>query len=115
MTSRHRTGQSESSLSRREFLTGLFKPGPGSAGPQVPDLPDGVDIALSRHDCVAWGRGICDRCEKACPEEAVYFVGMMNPRIIGSRCTFCGLCVPACPVAAIVMRPPADPEREDNP
>jgi ferredoxin len=99
--------------SRRDFLTRLIKP-VVQAESIPPELPDGVNILLSKEKCIAWGRGICDRCERVCPENAVYFVGMMNPRVIETRCTYCNLCVPVCPVDAIVLRPEMIPEREDQ-
>jgi len=80
----------------------------------LPALPDGVDILLLTDKCIAWGKGICDRCERVCTEDALLFVGMMNPRVIEARCTYCDLCVPACPVDAIVMRPGMTPEREEH-
>jgi len=77
-------------------------------------LPDGINILLLKEKCIAWGRGICDRCEKVCPEMALHFVGMMNPRVIESRCTYCQLCVPVCPVDAIVLRPGITSESEEQ-
>ncbi len=94
-------------LTRRELLTGFFKPElwqDKGADESAPVLPDGKDIHLFQDICIAWGRGLCNRCEDICPENAILFLGMMNPRIIDSRCTLCNDCLPACPVDAIVVR-----------
>ncbi len=102
--------------SRRKFLTRFIKPVTETVTQakedQSPALPDGVNILLKKDLCIAWGRGLCDRCNRVCPENALFFVGLMNPRIIDSRCTWCNLCVPVCPVDAIVVRPEAIPELE---
>ncbi len=101
--------------SRRDFLTRLLKPVTEAAAQAEicsPELPAGVNIILKVDLCLAWGRGICNSCERVCPENALLFVGMMNPRIIDSRCTWCNLCVPVCPVDAIEVRPEAIPELE---
>ena len=44
------------------------------------------------------------RCEDACEEHALFFVGLMNPRVLTDRCTLCADCVPVCPTAAITVR-----------
>jgi ferredoxin len=102
-------------MSRRQLLSGFLKPGYWSdrrRRSRAADLPAGVDILLDQNRCTAWGRGICNDCESACPEQALYFVGMMNPRVLHNRCTLCGDCVPVCPEDAIVVRPPAEDEPE---
>ena len=99
--------------SRRDFLTRFVKP-VMQAKKASPAFPDGVDIILLKEKCIAWGRGICDRCERVCPEMALLFVGMMNPRVIESRCTLCNLCVPVCPVDAIAIRPTVTEERVEQ-
>jgi ferredoxin len=93
--------QANMAISRRDLLRGRFK----AAGQAREVLPPGVDILLDRDRCTAWGKGICTACEPVCPERAVFFVGMMNPRILADRCTLCGDCVIVCPTAAIVIRP----------
>jgi len=92
-------------ISRRDLLRGLVSPSYWDERHAARRLPPGQDILLDQDDCIAWGRGLCDRCEVACPEQAILFVGMMNPRIHGGRCTLCGDCVPVCPTDAIVLRP----------
>jgi len=99
--------------SRRDFLTRFIKPvtkAAAQAEENSPALPDGVNILLKTELCIAWGRGICDRCERVCAENAILFVGMMNPKILEARCTLCNLCAPVCPVDAIEVRPEAIPE-----
>jgi ferredoxin len=98
--------------SRRGFLTRFVKPAV-QAKAALPALPDGVNILLMTDKCIAWGKGLCDRCERVCPDDALFFVGMMNPRVIESRCSYCDLCVAACPVDAIVIRPELIQEREE--
>lgn len=104
------------SMSRRQLLGGFLKPDFWSDRRRralAADLPEGVDILLNQDQCLAWGRGICTRCEEACPEDALYFVGMMNPRVLLHRCTLCADCVPVCPENAILVRQP--PERSEQP
>ncbi|MCP4292080.1 MAG: hypothetical protein GY780_09650 [bacterium] len=81
-------------------------------GSYSPAFPPGVDILLLKNKCIAWGRGLCNRCEKVCPERAVLFIGGMNPRIMENRCTLCDLCVPACPENAILIREPEIENKE---
>lgn len=92
-------------LSRRDLLRGLVSASWWEERRAARRLPEGRDILLDPASCIAWGRGLCDRCERACPERAIIFVGMMNPRIHFDRCTLCGDCAPACPEDAIVLRP----------
>ena len=92
-------------MSRRELLRGLTSASYWDERRLERRLPAGRDIHLDRAECIAWGRGLCDLCEKACPEQAIIFVGMMNPRIHHQRCTLCGDCGPVCPTDAIVLRP----------
>ncbi len=111
------TGLSDSvsiDRSRREFLTRFIKP-VTQAKTTSPAFPDGVNILLLKDQCIAWGRGICDRCNHVCQPHALLFVGLMNPRVMQSRCTYCNLCVEACPVDAIVLRPGIIQESEDQP
>jgi ferredoxin len=98
-------------MSRRQLLGGFLKPDFWSGRRQrarAADLPEGVDILLDQDQCIAWGRGICNKCQDACPEEALYFVGMMNPRVLHNRCTLCADCVPVCPENAILVRQPSE-------
>ena len=94
-------------VTRRDMLRGLVSPSYWEEKDRARRLPPDRDIHLDRDACLAWGRGICVRCEGACPEGAILFVGMMNPRLLDARCTLCGDCVPACPVDAILLRPDA--------
>ncbi len=103
--------------SRRNFLARFINPVKKVEAKEDENslaLPDGVNIVLKTDICIAWGRGLCDKCERVCPENALLFVGMMNPKIIHSRCTLCNLCVPVCPVEAIEIRPEALQELEVN-
>jgi len=102
------------SYTRRELLQRIFKPAfwtGSSSGPvpeqSAPEFVQGQDILLQRNLCIAWGKGVCDRCDGVCPDDAIIFVGMLHPRIIPGRCTLCGNCVPICPTEAIAIRPGA--------
>lgn len=91
-------------FSRREILRGLVSTSYWDDLRRRRRLPPDQDIHLDSEACIAWGRGICVSCEHVCPERAIVFVGMMNPRLHLARCTLCGDCVPVCPTDAIVMR-----------
>ncbi len=93
-------------FTRRDLLKRMINPGlwadsntESAREPILQEVPAGQDL------CIAWGRGVCDRCDTACPDQAIIFVGMLHPRIIAQRCTLCGDCVPVCPTHAIVIRP----------
>jgi len=97
---------------RRELLKGIFKPAYWKGAdsepapvPALPEFPDGQDIVLQQELCIAWGKGVCDKCDAACDENAILFVGMLHPRLILQRCTLCGDCIPVCPTRAIAIRP----------
>ena len=101
---------------RRDLLKRIINPASWAGSdtepapvPAVPEFPPGQDILLQKDECIAWGRGVCDRCGTACPENAIIFVGMLHPRIIDQRCTLCGDCVPVCPTQAIAIRPKTEP------
>lgn len=103
-------------FTRRDLLKGMFNPAfwtgataaPGPA-PPPPEIPAGQDIVLAQDRCIAWGKGVCDRCDVACSIDAIVTVGMLHPRILPHRCTLCGDCVPICPTQAIAIRPGAGP------
>ncbi len=100
---------------RRQLLQKIFNPALWREPDESADgfvLPDGKDIVLREDLCIAWGRGVCDRCESVCDDNAILFVGMMHPRILADRCTLCGDCAPVCPTSAIVLRFPTGPSRK---
>ncbi len=79
------------------------------------EFPPGQDIVLQVDECIAWGRGVCNKCEPVCETNAIIFVGMLHPRIIPNRCTLCGDCVPVCPTQAIAIRPGSTTEAGETP
>lgn len=90
--------------SRRDLLKGFLKSDFWDRPRPRAVLPEGVDILLDKDACIAWGKGICTRCEDVCGENALFFVGLMNPRVLTDRCTLCADCVGACPTSAIIVR-----------
>lgn len=104
------------SYTRRDLLKRMINPALWAGSntelapePPAPEFPAGQDILLQQDQCIAWGRGVCDRCDTACGENAIIFVGMLHPRILTQRCTLCGDCVPVCPTQAIAIRPTTEP------
>jgi len=100
------------SYTRRDLLKRMLNPTLWAGSviepapePPRPEFAPGQDILLQQDLCIAWGRGVCDRCGTACHDDAIIFVGMMHPRIVAARCTLCGDCIPVCPTRAIAIRP----------
>ncbi len=60
-----------------------------------------AQIHLDFNTCLAWNGTICQSCEDACPEEAIFFNNMKNPNIRKDVCTSCGFCILVCPVGSI--------------
>lgn len=102
---------------RRDLFKKMFDPKRWTGSENEPTaaaFPPGQDIILNPDACIAWGQGLCDKCEPVCEPNAIIFVGMLHPRIIADRCTLCGDCVPVCPTNAISIRPDAKPEAGAN-
>ncbi len=51
----------------------------------------------------------CALCLPACPVDAIIGAPRFMHTVIETQCTGCGLCVPPCPVDCIEMRPPTNP------
>jgi ferredoxin-type protein NapF len=56
---------------------------------------------LNRDTCIAWDDVICMSCHGRCRDQAISSVHQRRPEINPARCTCCGICVAACPVAAL--------------
>ncbi|MBV7483586.1 4Fe-4S dicluster domain-containing protein [Bordetella sp. BOR01] len=90
-------------FTRRQLLTGL-KAHPPRVGPDAAnDLPWRAQAGTA---CLTH-RGIeCRVCGETCSTQAIHFRpqpgGPARPQIDAARCTGCGHCLPACPVAALV-------------
>jgi len=51
----------------------------------------------------------CALCLPACPVDAIVGAPQFLHTVIAAECTGCGLCLPSCPVDCIDARPPAGP------
>lgn len=62
----------------------------------VPDIA--IGIAEVREDrCIAWNRGMCAVCEKACPYGAIQRDKNGHPVVDEDKCNGCGICEYVCP------------------
>jgi formate hydrogenlyase subunit 6/NADH:ubiquinone oxidoreductase subunit I len=90
----------------------MTRPGPSGLDPARRAFLRGrvvaAPISISTR-CLAANGVICRTCEEACEPRAVSFTlrvgAAAKPGIDLERCTFCGDCVPACPVGAISIAP----------
>jgi electron transport complex protein RnfB len=53
----------------------------------------------------------CALCLPACPVDAIVGAPRQMHTVIAAQCTGCGLCLPPCPVDCIAMAEPADDRR----
>jgi len=87
------TGTADS-LSRRALLRGR----------PTPERTEGPSFAAS---CLARNGVLCRTCGDVCPEGAIRFPPLLGrialPSLDLERCTRCGDCVTACPVAALTL------------
>jgi Na+-translocating ferredoxin:NAD+ oxidoreductase RNF subunit RnfB len=106
-----------SALSRRQWITGFWRPAPpaGESKTRIPQAPvdpgPRVAVIQGRH-CLAYRNLMCTSCIERCPEpEAIVLVDKM-PRVNPSACTGCGDCHAVCPAPqnAVLMIANKDPQ-----
>ena len=115
----------DSSMSRREMLTRLFRPvragveaalAPGrAAAPGRPlDAGDGSMLAVvAGRDCLAYQGTPCRVCVDRCPVAGALVLEQGLPWVVPDCCTGCRVCHEVCPAPVnairIVPRPPGLP------
>jgi len=62
----------------------------------VPDIRIGL-ATVHRDRCIAWNRGTCATCIKACPYGALSQDGYGRPVVDRGLCNGCGICEHVCP------------------
>jgi ferredoxin-type protein NapH len=82
-------------------------------GPEEPIYMGTAEI--DRTACLAWNGNICRACYVACPLQGKALKldetqALWKPMVETTRCAGCGLCVTACPPAAIAVRPSNPPD-----
>ncbi len=58
---------------------------------------------IDRYGCLAWKKIICSSCRDICPDGAIKFWALWNPKVQADKCTGCGLCISVCPKEAIYI------------
>ncbi len=74
-----------------------------------PVNPEFGDVATAGVAVVDEARCIgCALCLPACPVDAIIGAPRFMHTVIEAQCTGCGLCIPPCPVDCIELKPPAN-------
>lgn len=63
---------------------------------RVPDVRIGL-ATVQKDRCIAWNRGTCAVCSKACPYGAITRDSSGHPIVHKDLCNGCGVCVYVCP------------------
>jgi Na+-translocating ferredoxin:NAD+ oxidoreductase subunit B len=103
-------------IARGEAQTDQCPPGGDHTAIALADLlgreprpvnPEFGSVAIAGVAVVDEARCIgCALCLPACPVDAIVGAPRFMHTVIEAHCTGCGLCVPPCPVDCIEMRPP---------
>lgn len=67
-----------------------------------------LEFEIDMLQCLSWNNTLCFSCKEPCLDNAIEFLGMFRPTILGDKCTACGFCVSRCPTNAISYKKERD-------